>query len=179
MKTDEFNSGYGIAEVKNEEKCISRQLRWLRVSPYLLLSWLAAGMTLPLAVTLLVTTQYNASMISSNAKSAQLYSINDILQAQRLSQSRTDLLAFRASLNLSQLFEPNSQTSASRTYFSHSKKLSDVSISTLSTHCSVCSNPPVFSGSVFSSHPQIKSYSILTWLVKALSIRAGPQFFAL
>ncbi|SET37624.1 hypothetical protein [Thorsellia anophelis] len=174
MKIDKLKSSEDFAQFSTERKCSSKQQHWLRASPYLFLSWFAAGVTLPLIVTLLAATQFNTAIITVTAKQTALFSLNDIIQTQKLSQSKLYLNGWSALSNNTRIFKLSATRSLHKTYINETKHLSELMSITLNTHSTSCTNTAFYSSSVFSAHPHLDLFSILTWIAIALHIRAEP-----
>lgn len=83
--------------------------RWLRVSPYLLLSWLAAGFSLPIAINIVLNTQNSAvqSIFSANWQTAYPSELFQIFLA---AKDNAVLTKFGVNSNLLGLFSRSYQS---------------------------------------------------------------------
>lgn len=156
------------------DKYRSKHFRWICVSPYLLLSWLTAGVSIPIVLSIIASNQYPIISISSSIKQENRYSINDLIANQKFhaqSFAKNDHAIFKAFITSHREITLSQKKAF---HLENRLALNQFTSRLLSSKSMINHANQAYSSLSFSSHPHIKIYAIVHWLVDAFGIRSRP-----
>ncbi|MFC0179623.1 hypothetical protein [Thorsellia kenyensis] len=159
------------------QKTANKQLRWLCVSPYLFIALLTAGISLPVAVSLMNDSSIQTVPGKSQPYPSKKYSFTDLIQAFTSNLILNELLGIHSSFKHNPSVENYSNSALSRKpldsrhvyYLNTNNQIQAKIAHYFSINFYQSGAISSFSSAQFSSHPRVIYFTVASWLTLLFS----------